>query len=560
MTQFIRKFVSPNSWIPTALAFCTAIVLLNVFFPMMTDEAYYMTWARRSTWPDWGFFDHPPFVSWQGFFARIWNHIFAARVGVIAASLVTFFANVRIAKLLFSNPRHAWCAAVVAQTTIGAMANAFLFTPDSCMIMWWSIALHESIVAVKVTPRRWLTAGLATGLGILSKYTMVLIGPAFLYGLIRDRRNGLKSPWPYMGGLVALLTIAPHLMWNAQHDWVSLKFQLGHGMSVRQEMAVHSSLPRAYDGGDSSPTLRLYRDLQEAMNRVAGFEETKRLPKPPKSKLERAWQNTGDFLGGVAGLWGVYAIWWLSQLILRAKKKAPSRMTKETSQGDEWHLVKAAFWFPLVFFTVLAPFSKIEANWPAMHMAAGAFLLIKNYTPTHWMIRSVMLIHTGLALVLVFLATHLDLLPYARDNRLVVETAGYDQLTSLVRDALSEKKLAVDSYQLKSAFAIRDPEIVTVQWPGITRPSEFTRGAPDDLAAERLFLTSPHFSLLSFDELPLELPGFTPIRLQGIRSCPDGTFGIYGADHPVLPCVNGLRDWWLTTYAAQPTGEGHSNP
>lgn len=513
-----------------------------------------MTWARRSTWPEWGFFDHPPFISWQGVLARFWNQVIAARSGVIVASIITFVFNLRLAKLLFSNPRHAWCSAILVQSTFGSIANAFLYTPDSSMIMWWSIALHEAAVAVKVTPRRWLTAGLATGFGLLSKYTMVLIGPVFLYGLIRDRRHGLKSPWPYLGAAVALLTIAPHLMWNAKHDWITIKFQFGHGMSIRQELAIGSTLPKAYDGGPDSPTLKLYNDLQKAMDHVAGFEETKKKPKPPKSKWEQAWQYFGDFAGGVAGLWGFYALWWMSRVLRRRFKPDISKERASFSTGgDEWHMIYAAFWFPLGFFTLLAPFTKIEANWPAMHMAAGALLLIKKASPPQWLIRNITIAHAAVAAVLVLLASHLSLFPHARDNRLVVETAGYDQLAALVHDALPERKLAVDSYQLKSAFAVRAPDILTVQWPGITRPSEYTRGSADDRAAEEILLASDGFSLLSFDDLPLELPGFTPKNLQGIRSCPDGSLGFYGIDHPVLPCEKGLRDWWITTYQRTPT-------
>lgn len=549
MSQLLRKIIAANSWFPAIFALSIAIILLNLYFPMMTDEAYYMTWARRSTWPEWGFFDHPPFVSWQGVLARTWNEVLAARAGVVAASIITFVFNLRLAKLLFTNPRHAWLAAIVAQSTIGSIANAFLYTPDSSMMMWWSIALHEAVVAVKVTPRRWLTAGLATGFGLLSKYTMVLIGPVFLYGLIRDRRNGLKSPWPYLGGAVALLTIAPHLLWNAQHDWVTVKFQFGHGMSIQQDLVVGSSLPKAHDGGPESPTLKLYQDLQKTMEHVSGFEETKKKPRPSKSKWEQGWQYFGDFAGGVAGLWGFYSGWWLLRIIRRRFKPAAPKVPHSFSRtGDEWHMVHAAFWFPLLLFTMLAPFTKIEANWPAMHMAAGALLLVKHEAPSQWVVRSIAVAHATVAIVLVLLASHLNFFPRARDNRLVVETAGYDQLAALVQKSLPDRKLAVDSYQLKSAFAVRAPNIMTVQWPGITRPSEYTRGSADDRAAEKIFLESDGFSLLSFDELPLELPGFTPKDLRGIRSCPDGSLGEYGINHPVLPCEKGLRDWWITTY------------
>ena len=33
-------------------------------------------------------------------------------------------------------------------------------------------------------------------------------------------------------GLLALLVFLPHLVWNADNDWLSLRFQLGHGFAT----------------------------------------------------------------------------------------------------------------------------------------------------------------------------------------------------------------------------------------------------------------------------------------------------------------------------------------
>src|SRR5207302_7182872 len=35
------------------------------------------------------------------------------------------------------------------------------------------------------------------------------------------------SPWPYLGGLVALLTFSPVIVWNAQNQWLSFVKQFG---------------------------------------------------------------------------------------------------------------------------------------------------------------------------------------------------------------------------------------------------------------------------------------------------------------------------------------------
>ena len=40
-------------------------------------------------------------------------------------------------------------------------------------------------------------------------------------------RRWLLSPWPYLGGLVALALFSPVILWNADHQWVSFIKQLG---------------------------------------------------------------------------------------------------------------------------------------------------------------------------------------------------------------------------------------------------------------------------------------------------------------------------------------------
>ena len=40
-------------------------------------------------------------------------------------------------------------------------------------------------------------------------------------------RRWLISPWPYLGGLVALAIFSPVILWNADHHWVSFIKQIG---------------------------------------------------------------------------------------------------------------------------------------------------------------------------------------------------------------------------------------------------------------------------------------------------------------------------------------------
>ena len=512
---------------------------------MMTDEAYYLDWARRTTFPDIGFFDHPPFVSWQAVAGRYVHNIWFARLGVLIASLLSFYINWRTAFEVWGSRTRAWTAAVIAQLTIGGIANSFLLTPDSGLALFWSLGLHEGVVALTRSPKRWLTAGLVTGLGLLSKYTMVLIGPVFLIGLVLENRKQLRTAWPYLGGVIALLVFLPNIWWNSQNRWATINFQFNHGFSVGEHLATGSSLPHAEGSATGSSTMNLYQGLQAAMGAVAGFEETKHKIHTEKSFLKKAWQYIGDYLGGVAGLWGFFLV--ALVLTWRPFLHHAGELAKTVGPPGTLFL-RAAFFWPLGFFLVLSPFSKIEANWPAMHIASAAILLAGTWNPSRKVIMWIFAGHFSAAAMLIVMVGYPHIAPAARDNRLIVEAAGYDQLAEILPFHLGDKPLAVDSYQLKSALASRLPMLSTAQWPGITRPSEYTRGASDDLGAETVLLNAEQFYLLTFEDIPPELPGRHAVFLEGIRSCPDGRIAFYSTENPVLPCVHGLKDWWLVRY------------
>jgi len=77
-------------------------------------------------------------------------------------------------------------------------------------------------------PRWWLAAGLFGGLSLLSKFTAVMFAPAIAAFMLVPgwRMRWLKSPYPYAAVAIALIVFLPVLIWNAQHDWASFRFQL----------------------------------------------------------------------------------------------------------------------------------------------------------------------------------------------------------------------------------------------------------------------------------------------------------------------------------------------
>ena len=75
----------------------------------------------------------------------------------------------------------------------------------------------------------WLAAGIAAGLGLLSKFSALFLGAGAFFWLIanRDERRWFASPWPYLGAGLALLIFSPNLVWQSQHHWETFLFQFG---------------------------------------------------------------------------------------------------------------------------------------------------------------------------------------------------------------------------------------------------------------------------------------------------------------------------------------------
>src|SRR4030095_2438080 len=72
----------------------------------------------------------------------------------------------------------------------------------------------------------WALVGLAIGISLWAKYfVVVLIAPIGLFILIDpEARKCLKTPGPYVAAAVALVVMAPHLVWLVQNDFLPFAY------------------------------------------------------------------------------------------------------------------------------------------------------------------------------------------------------------------------------------------------------------------------------------------------------------------------------------------------
>lgn len=160
------------------LALCVLWLVGAAFFPVIMDEAYYFFWSRHLAF---GYFDHPPLVAVLGFGANLANQLALARLtplvsraGTMLCGIFTVLAVIKLFKSLLQGQKEAFfIALVLALFNLGSLVLGFLTTPDAALMLFWTLALHEGYRAAKDSPTRWITAGLAVGLGLQ------VPGPAF---------------------------------------------------------------------------------------------------------------------------------------------------------------------------------------------------------------------------------------------------------------------------------------------------------------------------------------------------------------------------------------------
>ena len=197
--------------------------------PLTFDEAYYWMWSKHLAG---GYYDHPPMVA---LVIRVGTMIagdteFGVRLVSILLALPMSFAVYRAAAILFGGVRVAATATILLNVTLMAAVGTLIVTPDAPLLVASSFVLF-SLAKVLETGQGawWLAVGAAVGAALLSKYTALFFGAAILIWLLSvpKLRRWLLSPWPYLGGLVALAIFAPVILWNADHQWVSFIKQIG---------------------------------------------------------------------------------------------------------------------------------------------------------------------------------------------------------------------------------------------------------------------------------------------------------------------------------------------
>jgi 4-amino-4-deoxy-L-arabinose transferase-like glycosyltransferase len=182
--------------------------------PLSVDEAYYMAWSKSL---DWGYWTKPPVIAWAIAAAR---SVCGETAGCVRVTSLIAFPMTSLALLALSyRMTKSWTSACVTSALFSTLPLSSFYgiaaTTDAFLLLFWACAMLSLWLAIEGKFWAWPLLGLAFGLGLLSKYTMVVFGLSALLILAHPQwRHVWKSTGPYLAVLVALLVFSPNIVWN----------------------------------------------------------------------------------------------------------------------------------------------------------------------------------------------------------------------------------------------------------------------------------------------------------------------------------------------------------
>ncbi len=206
-----------------------AHALYNFLLPLHPDEAYYWLWSR---YIDWSYYDHPAMIAWMlRLFAVFGDSEGAVRLCTVFCMTGAGYALCMLAYRI-AGEKAGWIT-FISFAVLPATAMGYVFvTPDSPLILFWCAALYSGYLAVQNYGNRYyILTGVFIALMITSKYTAVLFPVSIFFYILFFDRKLFFNKYMWLACLIGACGVLPILIWNMQHDWISVRFQYQHGTS-----------------------------------------------------------------------------------------------------------------------------------------------------------------------------------------------------------------------------------------------------------------------------------------------------------------------------------------
>jgi 4-amino-4-deoxy-L-arabinose transferase-like glycosyltransferase len=191
-----------------------------------------------------GYVAYPPITP---FFGRISLDLFGTSLrgfrffAALAQAIIVVLAGLMARELGGKRFAQVVAAFSVAISPV-SLASGALMQYVAFDYLFWVLTAYLLIKLLRSgNPVLWVPIGIAIGLGMMSKYTMIFFVASIVVGLlVTDARRYLASKWLWIGVVVSLLVFLPNLIWQIRHHFISLDFlQHIHARDIRIGRTQH---------------------------------------------------------------------------------------------------------------------------------------------------------------------------------------------------------------------------------------------------------------------------------------------------------------------------------
>lgn len=218
-------------------------VLFNDGYGIFRDELYYLACARHL---DWGYVDHPPMVAVILYITQSIASAFLPVLQAIRPGVTEDFVNsLHVIRLpaalaggavvcltgLIARELGGRAFAITLACVMAIIAPNFLgihnfYSMNAFDHFFWALSVLLIVRLMKQpSTGLWIALGVAMGLGLQNKISMLFFGFGFLVGmLLTPARRHLATRGPWLCGGIALLIFLPHAVWQIAHSFPTLEF------------------------------------------------------------------------------------------------------------------------------------------------------------------------------------------------------------------------------------------------------------------------------------------------------------------------------------------------
>lgn len=211
-------------------------IILALCLPVFGDESYYWFWGQHLQL---SYFDHPGMVGWLTWFGSkltFFPIAFMVRWPFVILGTLSFFLFIKILRQLKQeSDTIVWLCLFYLMNPMLGLGSIFA-TPDVPLVFFWSLSfwLTLQIMATQKTIY-YALLGLALGLGLCSKYHIVLFPVSILLSLALSKQISIIQPKKLLLTIFfGLIFSLPVIVWNYNNDWASFAFQLNHGFNGKR--------------------------------------------------------------------------------------------------------------------------------------------------------------------------------------------------------------------------------------------------------------------------------------------------------------------------------------